>query len=78
MHIGDIEKYFANSGISPGHSSGESLAQELQSASRDPHSQLTRTLDVLEGLWTCQGLKEGHFDAWFGQLMGSHREEVFN
>lgn len=72
---GDIERSFASSGVSPGHRSGEALAHQLQAAARDPRCPLARTLDVLEGLWTSQALKEGHFDKWFSALLGSHRAE---
>ena len=79
VSVDDIEKFFGsrNGDISAGHgSNGESLAQELRAAASVADSPVARCLGVLEGLWTCQGLQEGHFDKWFNTLLSSHRAEV--
>ena len=33
-------------------------------------------LDIVEGLWTAQALKERHFDSWFTDLKKLHEKEV--
>lgn len=35
-------------------------------------------LDLVEGLWTAQALKERHFDSWFTDLKKLHEKEVEN
>jgi hypothetical protein len=35
-----------------------------------------RYLDVLEGMWLAQALKERHFDSWISDLRNMHIEQV--
>jgi hypothetical protein len=42
---------------------------------READSLYERLLDVLEGLWYSQALKERHFDMWFAELIRKHTSE---
>lgn len=35
-----------------------------------------RILDLLEGMWSAQALKERHFDSWISDLRNMHIEQV--
>jgi hypothetical protein len=43
---------------------------------RQALGRVSRVLDLLEGMWSVQALKEKHFDCWFSTLMKSHKEKV--
>ena len=43
---------------------------------RQPAGRVSRVLDLLEGMWSVQALKERHFDSWFTALISSHNEKV--
>lgn len=42
---------------------------------KDKDSVYERVLDILEGMWYAQALKERHFDIWFAELIRKHTLE---
>ena len=55
----------------------ESIDKALQSKNEEINK-LDNVLDVLEGLWMAQALKERHFDAWYAILTTNQKNEVCN
>lgn len=58
-----LESFFKVQGLDP-------------SLQKDPYSFYERVLDLLEGMWYSQALKERHFDIWFSELIRKHTAEV--
>ena len=74
----DIKRFVSENGvINEENLDNDSLAQFLSLLAKSkPGNFIGRVLDVLEGLWTCQALKESHFDKWFNELLEQHRKQV--
>lgn len=45
---------------------------------RQPQGRVSRVLDLLQGMYFTQALKERHFDQWFASLITVHREQVWH
>lgn len=52
------------------------LGTPISSLGRESFSKADIALDILEGLWITQALKERYFDAWFSDLKMTQSQEV--